>query len=232
MNKEIINTFKGWVQTNANNISKLSEQIEELSKKDYTPSITTVSSPHPRQSIVVDGNTLQLESNGVAVSELDLSEIIKTGWVNISDNTYTTASPLAITDGVRTKMAISADSVIDSFAPSGTSASDFWDNTNKKFTPLASGDTYTIRLDFTANPDANNLSVNVDLDIGGSQGIIFERSARLVRGASNDTKISMTFQVFTLGTFTANGGEFYITGDGVIDVSDVAVFITRTTTVN
>lgn len=149
------------------------------------------------------------------------------GWIQVSDNTYTVGSPKAITGGVRTKLDISADSVIESQAPVGTTAATFWDNTNKKMLTENSGDAYIVRLNATIDPATTNTYFTLELDIGGSQGAILSRTQSLSKGSAIDT-YSTTNLIYALGTFAANGGEFYITPNNNIDIYDMSLVIART----
>jgi len=151
------------------------------------------------------------------------------GWWNITDTTYTFSSPQSIINGVRTKLIINADSTIDAYSPLNTNINNIWDNINSKITPLSVGDSYVFRLNMTVNPVLNNRNFIVDLDIGGTTGIIFERTIRLARGANVDTKISITNSIFALAAFMANGGDIYITCDSNVDIFDISLFIQKVT---
>lgn len=188
---------------------------------------------YPKGFYIWDGNDWVSDRNAIA-EELDnllnsKQDKDTTGWWTISDTTFTSATPQSIPANTRTLLQINLDSVIEFAGANGALASDIWDAVNNKLTPLASGDSYLFRLSMTANPTLNNRNFTVDLDIGGTQGVIFERSTRLARGANVDTKISMTNSIFTLGTFIANGGEIYITCDGDVEIFDISLFIQKVT---
>jgi hypothetical protein len=67
----------------------------------------------------------------------------------------------------------------------------------------------------------------LDLDIGGTQGIILEKVTTFPRGAGIDHSFSSTSSLFTLGTFVANGGELMISSDDNITIWDIQYVITR-----
>lgn len=162
--------------------------------------------------------------------QTEIDEVkLSTGWWNITDTTFIESSPQTISSGVRTKLQINSDSVINGFGANNQPSADIWDDVNNKITPLINGDSYIFRLSLTANPTLNNRNFTVDLDIGGTQNIIFERTTRLARGANTNTKVSMTNSIFTLGTFIANGGEIYITCDGDVEIFDISLFIQKVT---
>lgn len=157
-------------------------------------------------------------------SSVDLNQL---GWVQVADTTYTSGSPFSVSSGVRTKLLINSDSVIESSAPTGLTAADFYDDSTNKVLGIQSGDAFAIRLDFTANPTLNNRNLFIEFDIGGAQGVIFERLVRLARGAGVDSPISTTNFYYTLGTFVANGMEIYVECDGDVDLFDFTIVLSR-----
>ena len=152
------------------------------------------------------------------------------GWVQITDTTYTSGSPFAVSASTRTKLTINADSVIESHAPVGLDASDFYTDATNKVLGVESGDAYIIRLDFTANPTLSNRNMFIEFDIGGAQGVIFERLVRLARGAATDTPVSTTNFYYALSTFISNGMEIYVECDGDVDLFDFTIIISRVNT--
>lgn len=153
----------------------------------------------------------------------------KLGWWVVTDTTKTIGAPLSIPSNTRTKLNLNADSVIEAFAPDGIPASSIYDNVSKKITPLVSGDSYLLRVSLIAVPSQNNNSITIDLDIGGTQGIILERSQRLQRGSGVPNPVSTTNALFALNTFIANGGDLYVTCDGNVDIYGVNIFLQRVT---
>lgn len=139
---------------------------------------------YPAGWYVWNGSEWVSDRNAIA-NQLE-SIVSNTGWWNIGDDTFTDIAPQSISADTRTKLIINSDSVIESFGAGGTAASSIW-SADSRFTPLASGDSYIFRLSMVANPSLNNRNLTVDLDIGGTQGIIFERTVRLARGANVDT---------------------------------------------
>lgn len=151
------------------------------------------------------------------------------GWVNIIDTTYTSGAPLTLSNGARTLLDLNADVFLEDYAPNGFTGADFYDNATSKITPLGLGDSYIYRISLTAVPAQNDKTLILDLDIGGTQGIILQRSTRLSKGAGTENFISTTNSIFTLGTFVANGGELYLTCDGACDIYGISLFIQRVT---
>lgn len=85
------------------------------------------------------------------------------GWVQIADNTYTSISPLALSANTRTKLDLNTDSVIESHAPFGTTASTFWDDATSKLYGENEGDAFELRWQATVDPAQNNTYMTVDL---------------------------------------------------------------------
>lgn len=139
----------------------------------------------------------------------------KTGWVAMTDGDYSIQIPgINIADitnpanftNIDLDFSGGSDSTIDSYAPTGYTASDFFDSTTHRLTPLATGDAVELRLQFDAVPDANNAFMVISLDIGNPSGIIiFQKTVPLLRGSGATNKVSESILLYQLGTFLANG---------------------------
>ncbi|WP_179346630.1 hypothetical protein [Winogradskyella ursingii] len=104
-----------------------------------------------------------------------------------------------------------SDSTISSFAPTGTTAADFYDSTTHKLTPLVVGDAVVLRLSFDAVPNNGNGFIVIAIDIGdSSEIIIYEKTIPLLRGNGRLSKISETILLYQLGLFDANGAKIKI----------------------
>ena len=127
------------------------------------------------------------------------------------------------------------DSIIDTYAPSGYTGSDFFDSTNNVITPLALGDAVLVRLQFTAVPQDNNSYLVIALDIGtpGSPIIVYQKTIPLLRGGGQTNRVSETIMLFQLGTFVNNGAQLkaaYSVTSGSVNtctVSDFSLVIER-----
>lgn len=153
---------------------------------------------------------------------------VNTGWFQVTDQTYTSGSPQTFTNGVRAKLDINVDASITSSIPVGTTLSTFYNSTTKRLYGENSGDSYLFRLQWVMAPSASNINyLDLELDIGGSQGAIFQRTATFPKGTS-PSSYSTTNLYYTLGTFQANGGEFYVTADGAnVDIYDITLLVSR-----
>lgn len=150
-----------------------------------------------------------------------------TGWVQITDTTYTDVSPFAVLSGVRTKLDLNSDAVIETYAPPNTTADFFYDPTLKRIETENVGDAYLFRLNMKIDPAQTNGAFDLELDIGdGSEIVILERATTLSKGTSTFT-YTTTNLYYSLGTFAANGGEFYVTPTVNIDIYDMSLVITR-----
>ena len=149
------------------------------------------------------------------------------GWIQITDSTYTVGSPKALTGGVRTKLDLNSDSVIESNAPPGTTAATFWDSATSKLMGETVGDAFELRFQFTAAPASPNTNMTIDLDIGGAQGIIWEDTRSFLKGAVAQRAVR-DISYYTLTTFIANGGEIYLTATNNTDIYGMTFFIRRT----
>lgn len=202
---------------------------------------------YPKGWYIWDGSTWTSDRNTIAEqfelnqSALDnkaeqsslLSEINNRkqsdGWWNITDQTYTDSNPLVLEQGVREKLVINSDNVTNGFGANNLNADSIWDPITSSFKPIALGDSYIFRLTGTGSPLVNNSNLKIELDIGGSQGVIWEETISLSRGADIGVKFVTTNSIFSLSTFIANGGDFYVTCDGIAEIYDLSLFIQKIT---
>ena len=103
----------------------------------------------------------------------------------------------------------------------------WWNNANNRFEPDNIGDSYDIRVDLKVRPTLADQNVTLSLDIGGTEGVIWNNTTRLGIGAGEEIKLTQTLDVYTLDTFVANGGAFYLESDSELDVYDIAFKIER-----
>ncbi len=153
----------------------------------------------------------------------------KTGWVQYADGAVIAANGQNITNGVSTTIEIDGTTSITSQQPADATGP-LWDTTNHKITPISSGDSYDVRLMFTAeNYSGTSPYLTIDLDIGGGQGVIASVTVPLKKGGTAQ-KVMVPMPIFTLGTFLTNGGTFNVTYEGntTFDLHSATVVITRT----
>lgn len=152
----------------------------------------------------------------------------QTGWAQYTDSVYTSSNVLSVSSGSTVTLSNNANSTITSQLPYGVSS--FYNNTTNKITPENSGDFYVVRVDFTAYTDNNNGLFELQLDIGGGQGVIYQDTIDFPRGtgSGNAREISKTISLFSLDTFIANGGELKILSiTGTTSIYDISFVISR-----
>ena len=150
-----------------------------------------------------------------------------TGWGRYLDNTYTSGSPLSISNGVRATLTNNALNKLETQLPTGVST--FFNESTQKVTAINDGDSYNLSIRFKAKMSVNNGYFDIDLDIGGTQGIISQESIVFTRGSGTEQRFDVDLTVFSGSTFVANGGTLSITPqNGNMDIYDISFVIVRT----
>lgn len=91
------------------------------------------------------------------------------------------------------------------------------------------GDGVVIKVQCIFTPtDATATELVMDVDIGGTVGIVEYRAMPTTNGSGVAHYISWTFAAYTLDTWEANGGKVYATADGPGDITDLRIVIQRT----
>lgn len=150
------------------------------------------------------------------------------GWGFYVDTAHTSGSPLVVNNArvQLTNNALGATTET-SYLPGGVT--NLW--AGDKITPQNVGDSYDLRVDFTAEMNSANGFANISLDIGDGGSIeIVDRMLVFPKGTGVATKFSIGVPIFSLGTFVTNGGKIYLdTTDGAddMDVYDIGIFIGR-----
>lgn len=155
----------------------------------------------------------------------DASSEESLGWIQISDSQFTESSPMNVLQNNRTLLINNGNSILDLVGMSGSTT--IWNTTTNKIQPNNIGDSFDIRVQFKVNPNLNNRNLTLDLDIGGTQGVIWSKTIRLARGANVDTQVTEQLDIYALGTFVTNGGTLNVTCDGDISVYDIVFKIER-----
>lgn len=141
------------------------------------------------------------------------------GDIQFADSQYNTSNRLFLPSGVDVVLPNNKNGVLNLTAPAD--AVNWMDNTGKITPNNGSGEGYGLRITFVVDPTLNNRNFTLKLDIGGSQGVVWEKTERLARGAGVDTKMSFYIPYYALGTFFANGGVFKVNVDGDSDLFDI-----------
>jgi len=150
-----------------------------------------------------------------------------TGWARYLDATYTVGSPLAILSGVRATLTNNAVSKLETQLPDGVTS--FFNDGTQKILAIENGDSYNLSIRFKAKMSVLSGYFDIDLDIGGAQGIISQESILFTRGSGTEQRFDIDLTVFSGVTFVANGGTLSITPqNGDIDIYDISFVIVRT----
>jgi len=114
--------------------------------------------------------------------------------------------------------------------------SDLWSQNDNKITPIGLGDSYEVRIEIGITAVISNPTrFNIALDIGtvqdgtgvGNSVLVVQDSRTLKTGVPQNHTVS--FPIFSLASFTANGGSLWIDVDnGSIEVVKRSIFISRT----
>lgn len=151
------------------------------------------------------------------------------GWSQWEDSNTTVGTPTQnIATGVRTQFICDGGSLSLEKNPSDAAVS-MWDVATNTHVPIEEFDVYHLRISFTAENYAGaNPYLDVELDIGGSIGVIYAHDLNL-RKAGAAQRVNISFPVYTGTTYFANGGKIYLTyvGTGTCDIYDTSVFIVR-----
>lgn len=145
------------------------------------------------------------------------------GWVYYKDSTYTSGSPLAVNNA---RVQLTNDGLGSttetSFAPHDMS---LW--VGDKITPPYVGSSFSMRVDFKADPAGVSDWGDFQLDIGSGAPInVVTRTVTMQKSGVN--AVSIGVPIFCLTTFVTNGGKLYFdtsTSGDSIDVYDIAIFL-------
>lgn len=168
------------------------------------------------------------ELRNIALTELDPTpEVPWTGWEHIADSQYTSGSPRAITGDTRTQVTIDGlgTETNKDHLPAGITG--MWDVGDNVLAPVTGGDFYMVRVQFRCSTTPPDAFVDCELDIGGSLGVILKETKPLLRASSGVNTVVLSWPVFALDTFLANGGAIYVTPNEDTDFWDFSITIAR-----
>jgi len=142
------------------------------------------------------------------------------GWVQLSNTTYTKENPYILEDDLRTILPITPTSVLGEpyYKPEDKPTA------GNKFKPNNSGDIYLLRIGFKIDTTFNNQQGFLDVDIGGTQGVIWEKSYDLIRGKEY-VPFTEQVMVYSLDTFLKNGAAINFKVKGGAEVYDIVTVI-------
>jgi hypothetical protein len=135
------------------------------------------------------------------------------GWASYEDSAFlaTTVAntPLRLTFGKPV--------ALETQIPEGITT--YWETTGHTI-PGKLNDGISVQLSFDAEPLANNLHLDVWLDLGGSIGIIYPQTFSFAKGSGVVTKIVYNLSsLYQLSTWVANGAEIWVESNGAVEIT-------------
>jgi hypothetical protein len=192
------------------------------------PGIETINGQLTGAFTGVPGNSYHITSTDGTNYFLTEIEADWSGWEYLKGDDYTSGSKLSILE-TDTSVLINNGkvSLLRSQLPLGIDS--LYNRLTNKFEPIKEGDMYTVRIDFMAETSINGGYFTLAVDIGGTQHHIVERVFSFPKGSNTPHPFSFSFNLFTLNTFLANGGEFkVISGSGTTEIWDIGLLIEKT----
>lgn len=151
-----------------------------------------------------------------------------TGWQNWYDGTYTTGSRRSLTAATRTKLTIDGTGSSTSTTYTASGSGNWWSTASNKITPTATNDLYAVEVGFKcAMASGTALYVVVDIDAGGSTGIVKADTKYLAKGTASDHTFAFNFLLNVNSDFKTNGAEIYVTAGETTTMYSIYTTITR-----
>ena len=179
----------------------------------------------------ISTNTTNIGTNtsNIATNVSDIADVSSiSGWGSYTDNVYTTGSPLTVTQGNTGIITNSAATLINTYLPTGVSS--FYNPATSRITPENLGDSYVVRVNFTARTDNNSGSAVLGFNLGPTPGsdLILQRTITFPRGIGVDRPVTSSNLTFVTSNFLANGMRIElesIVGD--TEIFDISFLISR-----
>jgi len=213
------------IQVNSGNI--LTDGIGEVvgNKFDNSASGTLITGYSP-----FDTGWIFNANAGIAASD----RVIPAGWGFYEDDISSTLS-VTTSDTEVTINAVSANSnsvyLPASYIEEGL---ELWDDASNRISPAIVGDSFIARLQVTIDSVTGSpKSLNCKLDIGANvtPTIVISEDSTTLRSSSYPQAYTFIFPIFSLTTFVANGGKFYLqTDSGTATIGFRSIFIERVST--
>lgn len=155
---------------------------------------------------------------------------IQSGWVNVADSQYTSASPLAVSATTRGQITINGGGAATNREYANGMPDDVW--SDDRFKPASVGDAYNLRLTLTVEQESSGTGhyVTFEADIGTDETpfIAASQSVPLIKGQDVPTLLTISAPFFTLDTFGRNGARLFLTPSVDVSIYGAAIFIQRT----
>ena len=147
------------------------------------------------------------------------------GWVEYKDLTNTSDNKQTLTALTETALTIDGASTIKTYKPKDMGDSELW--ASNKITPLRLGDSYQLRVDFTAEISNANGYFDFGIYIDGAIGYALQDTFIFPKGAGTAHKFSLNFLIYCLDTFIANGGELRVNPSHTMLAWDKRIIVSR-----
>lgn len=193
-----------------------------MSTKKISELVAASSLGQTDELVIVQGGVTKKISAGSA-------RIGRTGWEYYKDSNVIAANGQNILAAGNAELSIDGNTTIATQAPADAVAA-LWNTTTDRIMPIADGDSYDCRIGFIAeNYSGSSPYLEIEVDIGGAQGVIAGQTVPLLKGGSAQ-KIMCPIPVFTGSTFIANGGLIRVKYEGTtsVDIHSAEILIVRT----
>lgn len=167
------------------------------------------------------------ELRNLKISEIDTTteRSPQTGWEFSQDGTYTSGSPLAVLTGVRTQIPIDGLGSAASDLP--LSITNLWNTSTNKIVLPQETDLLHFRLSCSITTLATSAYVDLEVDIGGATGVIFDVNKVLTKVSPSVNKITFSATIYGDSVMLANGAALYITPSADISLFDQRILVSK-----
>lgn len=185
-------------------------------------------------ALFADNITEDISAQDLRDFVVSVRNLVRTGWANYQDSTYTAGSPLALSSNTRTLVTNDAANPATTevhlpYDTKNTGNGSWWDAVTNKFLPTNNGDAYDLRFNMKAQTTATQGAyLLLELDIGGTIGDVYGHTFSFARGANTTHYFDVSIPIFTGSTFIANGGAFYVTANNPSTIWDIQLVVVRT----
>lgn len=176
----------------------------------------------PVEGIVTHSNNDKLFAKNQNDLNIELTNSSSGGYIFYNSDSYSDTAPLTLLTDATQTIAFNISSTVDNLRPP------FAGNdliSSDKITPVAVADAYTVTLKFKGDSTVINNELTIELDIGGTFGVIQTERVNFGQDAGVEREFTVPITFFTGSTFVANGGSIKITADEEVDLYDFSILM-------
>ena len=96
---------------------------------------------------------------------------------------------------------------------------------NNIFTPHAVADLYDLRINFDGKSTVTQNRCKLEIDIGGTQGVIYTKSEDFDISAGVEKQLSFDAMYYSYDTFFLNGGTLYLTVPQEVEIYNITYLV-------